>query len=127
MFALMEMKDLRKKQIMKIISRDELKKKINGGEKFQLIDVRGKECCYNLGHIPGAKSIPLNELETRAPKERNKLEPVNVYCGSFSCSLSPRASHILKEHMKFEDVSDFEGGISDWKDAAYSIEKTEAQ
>jgi rhodanese-related sulfurtransferase len=110
---------------MKTLSKDELKKKINGGEKFQLIDVRGKECCYDHGHIPGAKSMPLNELETRAPKELNKLEPIIVYCGSFSCSLSPRAAHILKEHMKFEDVSDFEGGYADWKDAGYPIEKSQ--
>lgn len=108
---------------MKSISRKELKKKIDGGEKIQLVDVRGKECCYDNGHLPGAVSIPLNELEERAPKELKKDEPVIVYCGSFSCSLSPRAAHDLEAHLGFKDVTDYEGGIKDWEDAGYPVEK----
>lgn len=108
---------------MKTISREELKKIIESGQKIHLLDVRGKECCYNLGHLPGAKSIPLNELEDRAPKELEKDEPVIVYCGSFSCSLSPRAAHLLKDHLGFKDVTDYEGGIKDWMEAGFPVEK----
>jgi rhodanese-related sulfurtransferase len=108
---------------MKNISRKELKKKIDGGEKIQLVDVRGKECCYDNGHLPGAVSIPLTELEKRAPKELKPNEPVIVYCTSFSCTLSPRAAHMLEAHMEYTDVTHYEGGIKDWEDAGYPVEK----
>ncbi len=49
------------------ISIDDLKKKMDSGEDIQIVDVRGRECCYDLGHIPGAVSIPLNEFEERPP------------------------------------------------------------
>ncbi len=107
---------------MKTISRAELEKKIDSGEELQLVDVRGRECCYDNGHLPGAKSIPLNELGERGPKELDKNIQVVVYCGSFSCSLSPRAAEILREELGFKDVLDYEGGFLDWKDAGNPIE-----
>src|SRR3972149_8616316 len=107
---------------MKTVSRNELKKKIDGKEKIQLVDVRGRECCYDQGHLPGAISIPLNELEERGPKELQKDMPVIVYCGSFTCTLSPRAAHMLEDHMDFKDVAHYEGGVKDWKEARYPIE-----
>jgi rhodanese-related sulfurtransferase len=108
---------------MKTISREDLKKKIDIDEDFQLVDVRGKHCCFDLGHLPKAVSMQLNEIDERATRELEKDKPVIVYCSSFSCSLSPRAAHILEHHLRFKDVSDFEGGIKDWKDAGYPIER----
>ncbi|MFQ5561383.1 MAG: rhodanese-like domain-containing protein [Nitrospinota bacterium] len=107
---------------METISRVELEKKIDSGEALQLVDVRGRECCYDNGHLPGAKSIPLNDLEERGAKELDKNELVVVYCGSFSCSLSPRAAEILKDKLGFKDVLDYEGGFLDWKNAGNPIE-----
>lgn len=108
---------------MKTISRNELKERLDSRKDLQLVDVRGKECCYILGHIPGAKSIPLNELEERAPKELDKNKEVIVYCGSYACTLSPRAGHILESHFGFKEVGHYEGGMKDWRDAGYKIEK----
>jgi rhodanese-related sulfurtransferase len=105
------------------ISIVELKEKIDSGEEIQIVDVRGKECCYDKGHLLGAISIPLNELEERAPKELNKSQPVIVYCGSFSCTLSPRAAHLLKRHMGFTDVAHYSGGIKEWKNSGFPVEK----
>jgi rhodanese-related sulfurtransferase len=105
------------------ISIDDLKKKIDAGEDLQIVDVRGRECCYDLGHIPGAISIPLNEFEERAPRELDKERPVIVYCGGFSCTLSPRAAHLLSDCMGFTDVSDYAGGIKKWRDSGSDIEK----
>jgi rhodanese-related sulfurtransferase len=110
-------------EVMKTVSRMELKKIIGSGQNIQLVDVRGKECCYDNGHLPGAISIPINELEARAPEELEKDEPLIVYCGSLSCSLSPRAAHLLEDHLGFKDVTDYEGGIKDWMDAGFPIEK----
>jgi rhodanese-related sulfurtransferase len=108
---------------MNSISRLELKKKIDEGEDIQLVDVRGKECCHDAGHLPGAKSIPLLEIEARAPTELEKDKPVVVYCGSFNCALSPRAAEILKSRRGFKKVIDYEGGLKDWTQARYPVEK----
>ncbi len=108
---------------MKTISREALRKKIERGVDIQLVDVRGKECCYDLGHIPGAISMPLNEVMTRAKKELKKEGPVIVYCGGFSCTLSPRAAEMLTVQLGFKDVSHYEGGINDWRDAGLPVEK----
>ncbi|RMF89800.1 MAG: rhodanese-like domain-containing protein [Methanobacteriota archaeon] len=105
------------------ISKDELKAKIDGGEDFQLVDVRGKECCYDNGHIPGAISMPLNELEERAPRELDRDKLVVVYCGSYTCTLSPRAAHMLKHHLGFKKVLDYSGGIKEWQESGLPVEK----
>ncbi len=108
---------------METISIEDLKKKIDAGDNIQIVDVRGRECCYDLGHIPGALSIPLNKLEERAPHELDKKRPVIVYCGGFSCTLSPRAAHLLSSHLEFSDVSDYAGGIKEWRDSGSAVEK----
>ncbi|MFV2040948.1 MAG: rhodanese-like domain-containing protein [Candidatus Hydrothermarchaeales archaeon] len=108
---------------MEKISIDDLKKKIDAGEDIQIVDVRGRECCYDLGHIPGAVSIPLNKFEERAPRELDKEKPVIVYCGSVSCTLSPRAAQILTNTLGFTDVSDYAGGIKEWRDSGSDVEK----
>jgi len=105
------------------ISIDDLKKKMDAGDDNQIVDVRGRECCYDLGHIPGAVSIPLNEFEERAPRELDKNRPVIVYCGSYSCTLSPRAASLLSDHMGFSDVADYVGGIKEWRDSGSLVEK----
>jgi rhodanese-related sulfurtransferase len=108
---------------MESVSIEDLKMKIDAGDNIQIVDVRGRECCYNLGHIPGAISIPLNELEERAPRELDKKRPVIVYCGSFSCTLSPRAAHLLTNPLGFRDVADYAGGIKEWRDRGSAVEK----
>lgn len=108
---------------LKTISIEELKNKIDDGEDIQIVDVRGKECCYNLGHVPGAISIPLNEFEERAPKELKKSIPVIVYCGGVSCTLSPRAAHLLTSQMGFTTVAHYKGGITEWRNSGFPVEK----
>lgn len=108
---------------MKTLKRDALKKMLEEKKDFILVDVRGKECCFDMGHIPGAISIPLNEVEDRAPKELDKNKEIVVYCGSHACTLSPRAAHILENHMGYKMISHYAGGFKDWKDAGYQTEK----
>jgi len=50
------------------ISPQELKKKIDSKEDFELVDVLSKDS-YEVKHIPGAKNIPLAELGRRAETE----------------------------------------------------------
>lgn len=56
------------------ITNEQLNQKILAGEKLNIIDVR-EPAEYVFGRIPGAKSIPLGELETRL----DELDPNQAY------------------------------------------------
>lgn len=105
------------------ITRDALKKKIDQESDFVLIDVLGKTS-YAKRHLPGAISIDAHEedfirqVERRVP---DKDKEIIVYCSSFSCQLSPRASSKLIDEG-YKNVVDFEGGLQDWEDAGYAFE-----
>jgi rhodanese-related sulfurtransferase len=75
----------------------------------QVIDVRtaGE---YQLGHIPGAINVPVDELQsTAASWDRNATYA--VYCASGQ--RSAQASDIMKS-MGFKSVADLSGGIETW-------------
>lgn len=82
----------------------ELIERMNSGG-VTLIDVRPKED-YDTKHIPGASSIPLEELE----KHLEKLPPgqeIIAYCRGRYCLLSVEAVALLNKHgykaVRFED------------------------
>jgi len=105
------------------ITRDALKKKIDEGSDFVLVDVLGQGS-YEQRHLPGAISIDahasnfVKQVEKRIP---DKNEEVVVYCASFTCPLSPKAASDLTD-AGYKNVVDFEGGLADWQDAGYSFE-----
>ncbi len=97
---------------IKFISMQHLNRMLEGGERLQLLDVRGAED-YEKEHIKGARSLPLGDLD--AAKQLFKLSDVIVvYCDSFVCSASTSAAKILSK-MGFTDVRDFKGGLREWK------------
>lgn len=57
---------------------EELRRKLDAGEEFVILDVR-EPAEYAFGHIPGAKSIPLGELEQRM-EELNREDEIYVIC-----------------------------------------------
>ncbi|MDD5163198.1 MAG: rhodanese-like domain-containing protein [Candidatus ainarchaeum sp.] len=104
-----------------VISREELKEKIDNGEKFLLVEVLSREE-YGQGHLPNAINIPLSELPERASKELEKEKEIIVYCSDFSCRASGTAAHFLL-HMGYQNVKEFAGGKKQWVQAGYPIEK----
>ena len=46
------------------ITADETKRRLDAGERILLVDVRGREA-YDRSHIPGAISVPVNDIEAR--------------------------------------------------------------
>ena len=86
---------------------------------YLFIDVR-TEVEYKNGHIKGAVSIPVEEIEERLdeiPQDR----PLIVYCNGTSCDRSGNAANILKKNG-FKDVSDLIGnGIFEWAEKEYPI------
>ena len=60
------------------VSWTEFKKLYDAG-KVEVVDVRGNEA-FEAGHIPGARSIPLDEVEKRVDVLKKAAKPIIVYC-----------------------------------------------
>ncbi len=82
-----------------------------------MIDVRPKEE-YLAGHISGALSIPVEELESRLSEFSHDIEIV-AYCRGPFCVLSLRAVEILRE-KGFRAVR-FEDGVREWREHGFSV------
>ena len=79
-------------------------------DKVTLIDVRPKEE-YEIMHIPGANSIPLDELEKHLPFLPLNQEIV-AYCRGRYCVLSVEAVEVVRAHG-FKAVR-LEESVQEW-------------
>jgi rhodanese-related sulfurtransferase/rubrerythrin len=77
--------------------------------EFQLLDVRQPRE-YEAGHIPGAKLIPLGELEYRY-RELDNDQGIISYCRFGHRSM---AASILLCGLGFENVYNLDGGVRTW-------------
>lgn len=93
------------------ISVQELKRKLDAGEAFELIDVR-EPFEFEIARIDGATLIPLGEIADRA-KELESGQTFIVHC--HSGRRSAQAVRLLKERG-FNSVYNLEGGIDAWSD-----------
>jgi rhodanese-related sulfurtransferase len=85
--------------------------KVKEGEgDFVLLDARDR-ASYRAGHIPGALSMPLDEIEKLAGTLRHDIEYV-TYCWSSSCQLAAKAALQLAERGL--DVKELNVGWSEW-------------
>lgn len=84
--------------------------------KVTLVDVRTKDE-YELGHIPGAVNVPLDEMRSRM-KEIPSDKPVFLYCGVGLRGYL--ASNILKENG-YKDVRNLIGGIKTYNAAVTPV------
>ncbi len=93
------------------ISVRELKRKMDAGEPFELIDVR-EIFEYEIARIDGAKLIPLREIADRTGELQNQ-KPIIVHCHSGRRSAD--AVRLLRERG-LANVYNLEGGIDAWSD-----------
>jgi rhodanese-related sulfurtransferase len=64
------------------ISRDELKRKIDRGDSFLLVEALPEEK-YQSGHLPGAINVPYDKVRELAPTLLpDKAAEIVVYCAS---------------------------------------------
>jgi rhodanese-related sulfurtransferase len=92
------------------ISRDELEAKLRR-DNLVILDVR-PEVEYQNGHLPGAVSIPVEQLAKRLrtlPRDRR----IVVYCRGSYCQFADRAVSILRR-KGFEAIR-LEGGWPEWR------------
>jgi rhodanese-related sulfurtransferase/DNA-binding transcriptional ArsR family regulator len=98
------------------IDRHELVRRARAGEVV-LLDLRPREE-YEAGHIPGAVSIPLDDLEERLALLPPRAEIV-AYCRGPYCVMAPRGIAILRRHGY--RVRRLEDGVGDWRLAGLPV------
>jgi len=79
-----------------------------------LVDVRTREA-YNIGHIPGAISMPLPTIRPGDPRLTN-AKRIIVYAGGWTDPLSSAATKRMLA-LGYDDVYEFKGGTDVWLDA----------
>ena len=82
-----------------------------------VVDVRPHEE-YIAGHIPGAVSIPIDELESRI-SELSKKQQVIAYCRGPYCIWSGQAVGILES--KGYSAGHLEDGVLDWRARGFRV------
>jgi len=97
---------------------DQVKEKLEGGEKFVLIDVR-EESEFAKDHLPGAlhmgKGVIERDIEDRVP---DLSTPMVLYCGGgFRSALA--ADNLQK--MGYTNVLSMDGGVRGWREKNYPM------
>ncbi|PIR97901.1 MAG: hypothetical protein COT89_02415 [Candidatus Colwellbacteria bacterium CG10_big_fil_rev_8_21_14_0_10_42_22] len=107
---------------IKSIDRDRLRGWVSDRSDFVLVDIRDSED-YKEMHIPGAKNIGLESKDFLGEISKlasDKKTTVVIYC--YAGNSSPKVAEKLVK-VGYEDVYDFSGGMDDWEDAGYPVEK----
>lgn len=99
---------------------DEVKTKLDRGEKFTLVDVR-EESEFAKDHLPGAihlgKGVIERDIEKQVP---DSGAPLVLYCGGgFRSALA--ADNLQK--MGYTNVISMDGGVREWREKGYEMVK----
>lgn len=100
------------------ISPEDLKKAIDTGEVKALIDVRTPPE-YGQARIPGARSVPLDNLGVILGGAAGQDDEVIVYCRTQN--RSAMAARALSQ-SGFKNVKVLSGGIMGWSQKGYPLE-----
>jgi rhodanese-related sulfurtransferase len=101
------------------LTADDVKKKMERGEDFDLVDVR-EESEWKSGHVRGAKVLGRGVLERDVEKKFPDFDrEIVLYCGGgFRSALS--ADNLQK--MGYRNVWSMDGGWRRWKEIGGAIE-----
>jgi rhodanese-related sulfurtransferase len=99
---------------------DDVKVRIDRGDKFVLVDVR-EESEFARDHLPGAmhlgKGVIERDIEDRVPDTKT---PIVLYCGGgFRSALA--ADNLQK--MGYTDVLSMDGGVRGWREKNFGMVK----
>jgi len=103
------------------VTKEDLARRLRKKEDFVILDVRPHDE-FTAGHIPGAISIPVDELRRRL-KELPKGKHVIAYCRGSYCAFAPEAIRILMK--KGYKASLLNEGWPDWASAGLPVEATD--
>jgi rhodanese-related sulfurtransferase len=97
---------------------DEVKQKLDDGDKVLLVDVR-EESEFAKDHLPGAihmgKGVIERDIEARVPDVKT---PMILYCGGgFRSAMA--ADNLQK--MGYTNVISMDGGVREWREKKYPM------
>jgi rhodanese-related sulfurtransferase len=106
------------KQRIREVTIDEVKTRLDRGEKFLLVDVR-EESEYAKDHLPGSIHLGRGILERDIEERVADLDSDMVlYCGGgFRSALA--ADNLQK--MGYRNVSSMDGGIRGWREKGFPL------
>lgn len=99
------------------VDAEDLVRRVRAGE-VTVLDVRPVEE-YRAGHIPGALSVPMAELEARLAKLPRRREVV-AYCRGPYCAMAIDA--VKKLRAKGFRATRLELGVPEWRARGYRVE-----
>lgn len=103
------------------LDRQALLERVRRGEAA-VIDVRGEDE-YRAGHMAGARSLPLPELQERLA-ELPRDQEIVAYCRGPYCFLALKAVALLRAHGY--RAAHLRDGVADWRAAGLPVEMGEA-
>lgn len=102
-----------------MLSVEALREQLDGGDRVLLLDVRpATDFNGEWGHIPGARSIPLEDLPARLG-ELERDRPIRLVCRTDR--RSAQAEAILAK-TGFAEARVIQGGMTAWRDRGWPIE-----
>ncbi|HZA41647.1 MAG TPA: metalloregulator ArsR/SmtB family transcription factor [Actinomycetota bacterium] len=104
------------------LSKDELLERIDEDPEIVVLDVRPTEE-FDAGHIPGAVSIPVQELKRRLKEIPERVEVV-AYCRGPYCAFAHEAVRLLER--RGYNATRMQDGFPDWAAAGYPVEDVRA-
>jgi rhodanese-related sulfurtransferase len=103
------------------ISRDELQRKVEAGDRFVLVDALAP-MSFARSHLPGAINLPLEWVDDRGPRKIPDLGiEVVVYCVDVDCDSSVLVAERLIE-LGYRNVRHYPGGKRDWVEAGLPLD-----
>lgn len=107
--------------MVELISRDELKKKIDNNESFKLLDVRDTPD-YDTEHIVSAVHILISDMtESSLTNLFDKDDLIVTYSQDLNCPASGIAAEKLQQ-FGYSKLLRYKGGWGEWKDSNYPTE-----
>lgn len=89
-------------------------------ERAVVIDICDPEE-YASGHVAGARSIPIAELEAKLPTAvKNKATPLVMVCAS---GVRARRAAGIARKLGYEHADVLAGGMKSWRDANLPVER----
>jgi rhodanese-related sulfurtransferase/biotin operon repressor len=105
--------------VVEEIGRAELARRLRAGDAVVIVDVRPREE-FEAGHLPGAISMPVDELGRRI-RELPKGRDIVTYCRGAYCAYSHVAVRMLRRRgyraVRLQD------GLPEWEAAKLPVER----
>jgi phage shock protein E len=102
---------------LQTIEAERLKSLLDRGQRLVIVDVRSPEE-FRQGHIPGARSLSLDEPGDRF-RELPRREPIVLYCSCPVSEIGP--AYQFLRFSGYTNVFVLHGGLAEWIARGYAL------